>query len=90
MQLAIRSTATRRQRRLAAAGTGGGQPALDRRVGALHPKLDDRAGIFEGDTAEALADLEFAVIRDPELLAFAQRVMSEAMERVIASHRRKG
>ena len=47
------------------------------------PELEDGAGIFVGETAEALADLEFAVIRGRLPLADARRVMSEALQRVI-------
>lgn len=52
---------------------------------AVPPPLD-KAGIFRGETAEALADMEYAVIRDPALVAVAQAEMAAAMQRVIDSH----
>jgi hypothetical protein len=46
------------------------------------PELADVAGIFVGETAEALSDLEYAVMRGRVSLADAQRVMSEALKQV--------
>ncbi len=54
-------------------------------------ELDDPAGLFvSGDAAEAFADMQYAVLRDPARLAFARRVMSEAMRRWIASRPASG
>jgi hypothetical protein len=56
-------------------------------------QLDDTARIFTGDVAEAFADMQYAVIRDPERFEFARRVMTEAMQRVIehyTARERKG
>lgn len=46
-------------------------------------ELDDRAQIFQGDTAEAFALMEYAVIRDPDRLAFAREVMTTALQRLV-------
>ena len=46
-------------------------------------ELDDQAGIFEREVAESFHLMEYAVRRDPDRLAYAQRVMTEAMLRVI-------
>jgi hypothetical protein len=71
----------------ALAGTHAGRRAAGvASASTLRPPLDDQAGIFTGDTAEALADLQFAVIRDPALRDHARRVMGEAMEKIIARH----
>ncbi len=48
-------------------------------------ELVDRAGIFVGETAEAFADMQYAVMRDPARLAFAQAEMTQVMQRVIDS-----
>ena len=62
-------------------------PAASRPRRKRAEAVDDRAQIFVGDVAEALADLEYSVIRDPALLAVAQAEMAAAMQRVIDSHR---
>lgn len=46
-------------------------------------ELVDRAGIFVGETAEAFADMEYTVMRDPARLAFARRVMTETMQGLV-------
>ena len=59
----------------------------------MPPELDDHAGIFVGDTAEAFALMQYAVIRDPGRLEFARRVMTEAMLHLVdhfTARERKG
>jgi len=48
-------------------------------------ELVDDAGIFVGDVAEAFYDMEFAVLRNPDRLPYAQAEMSRAMQRAIDS-----
>ena len=56
-------------------------------------ELLDQAGIFVGDTAEALGLMQYAVIRDPGRLDFAPQVMTEAMLHLVdhfTARERKG
>jgi hypothetical protein len=48
-------------------------------------ELVDSAQIFVGESAEAFADMQYAVIRNPDRLAFAQAEMTRVMQRVIDS-----
>jgi len=92
---AVRGSMSSPAAALAGTRAGGGSPvgsatSTERRtlppVRPLPPPLDDKAGLFVGEAAEAYHDMQFAVIRDPALLDRARREMGAAMARIIARH----
>jgi hypothetical protein len=76
-----RTTTFARSRRELARGRGAAGVIS---AGTLRLPLDDKADIFTGEVEERFHDVQLALAKDPELLDHAQRVISEAMDQVIA------